>query len=114
MDKKQAQVNQNRSVYHSTLRNVGLYFTLSLGIITLSSNKVIKDPFINMLLNIIGIIFLYISYSLTLELDNTKDKEGITDSLLNINKILKNVMLLLLIIMIYSLFIIRYTNIGLS
>lgn len=108
MDKKQAQINQNRSVYHTTLRNVGLYFTLSLGIITLSSNKVIKDPIVNIMLNIIGIVFLYISYKLTLELDNTKDKEGINESLLNITKILKNVMVLLLLIMIYSLFIIRF------
>lgn len=102
MDKKQ-KIHQNITVYHSNLRNIGLYFTLSLGIITLSANNVIKDPLVNLMLNIIGIIFLYISYKLTFELD--KIKEGITDSLLNISKIIKNVMLLLLIIMIYSLFI---------
>ena len=104
MDKNQAQVNQNISLYHTTLRNVGLYFTLSLGIITLASNKVIKDRFVNIILYIIGIVFLYISRKLTFELDKIKGKEGITESLLNITTILKNVMLLLLIIMIYGLF----------
>lgn len=107
MDKNQAQVNQNVTLYHTTLRNVGLYFTLSLGIITLAANKVIKDQFVNIFLYIIGIVFLYISYKLTFELDKIKERDGITDSLLNITKILKNVMLLLLIIMIYGLFIMK-------
>lgn len=105
MDKKQ-KIHENITVYHTNLRNIGLYFTLSLGIITLSSNNVIKDPLVNLILNIIGIIFLYISHKLTFELD--KIKEGITDSLLNISKIIKNVMLLLLIVMIYSFFIRKY------
>lgn len=107
MDKNQVQVNQNVTLYHTTLRNVGLYFTLSLGIITLASNKVIKDQFVNIFLYIIGIVFLYISYKLTFELDKIKERDGITESLLNITKILKNVMLLLLIMMIYGLFIIK-------
>lgn len=107
MDKNQVQINQNVTLYHTTLRNVGLYFTLSLGIITLASNKVIKDQFVNIFLYIIGIVFLYISYKLTFELDKIKERDGITESLLNITKILKNVMLLLLIMMIYGLFIIK-------
>lgn len=107
MDKKQGQINQNVSVYHTNLRNIGLYFTLSVGIITLSSNKVIKDPIVNLLLNLIGIIFLYISYKLTEELDRSEGKVGITKNMININKILKTVMLILLVVMIYSLILLK-------
>lgn len=88
--------NNNINLYQAKMTNIGLYFTLSLGIITLSSNKVIKDNLVNLLLNIIGIIFLYISYKLTLQLEKNKND--------NISIILKNVMLLLVIIMVYSLF----------
>ena len=60
MDNKEK--NQNINIYHTNLRNIGLYFTLAIGIITLSGNKVIKNNFVNIILNIIGVIFLFISF----------------------------------------------------
>lgn len=101
MDKNDNVANLN--LYHTNLRNVGLFFTLSIGIITLSSNKIIKDPIINLLFDIIGICLLFLSYKLVKSLDEIK--EGITQTLINVKNIMKNIILLLLIIMIYSLVI---------
>ena len=104
MDNKEK--NQNINIYHTNLRNIGLYFTLAIGIITLSGNKVIKNNFVNIILNIIGVIFLFISFLLTNELEkhNEKNKGIITKNLRNITSLIKHTMICILLLMIFSLF----------
>ena len=95
------------NIYHTNLRNAGLFFTLSLAIITLSSNEnVVKSKNIRVLLNISGIICLIVSYQLTIELERFSKEDGkISNNLLLIIQIMKVMTLSLLIIKGYNLFI---------
>jgi len=96
------------NIYHTNLRNAGLFFTLSLAIITLSSNEnVVKSKNIRVLLNISGIICLIISYQLTMELERFSKEEDskISNNLLLVIQIMKIMTLSLLIIKGYNLFI---------
>ena len=95
------------NIYHTNLRNAGLFFTLSLAIITLSSNEnVVKSKNIRVLLNISGIICLIVSYQLTIELERFSKEDGkISNNLLLIIQIMKVMTLSLLIIKCYNLFI---------
>ena len=95
------------NIYHTNLRNAGLFFTLSLAIITLSSNEnVVKSKNIRVLLNISGIICLIVSYQLTIELERFSKEDGkISNNLLLIIQIMKVMTLSLLIIKAYNLFI---------
>ena len=98
--------NEALSLYHTTLRNIGLFFTLHMGITSFSSNGIIKSQVINYILNINGIIFLLIAFLLSSELENYRkdDTMNISKNLEVISMILRYTIIFMIIKMVYGLF----------
>ena len=88
------------NIYHTNLRNIGLFLTLSIGLITFSSQGIVKKK-INTLLKLFGIVFLVISFLLSRELHEHIKKNNIKNSLRNINNILRSMIVIILIIIAY-------------
>lgn len=89
------------NIYHTNLRNIGLFLTLSIGLITFSSQGIVKKKSINTLLKLFGIVFLVISFLLSRELHEHIKKNNIKNSLRNINNILRSMIVIILIIIAY-------------
>jgi hypothetical protein len=85
-------------LYHTNLRNIGLFYTVSIGIITLSHNKILKNNIINELLSFIGIIFLFLTLLLTLELNKIIENYNTPYNLKIINILLRYSILIILIL----------------
>ena len=85
-------------LYHTNLRNIGLFYTVSIGIITLSHNKILKSNIINELLSFIGIIFLFLTLLLTLELNKIIENYNTPYNLKIINILLRYSILIILIL----------------
>tara|TARA_Y100000817_G_scaffold113871_2_gene89208 strand:+ start:6344 stop:6661 length:318 start_codon:yes stop_codon:yes gene_type:complete len=102
-------MNQKKglTIYHTTLRNIGVFFTLHLGVITMSYNKVINNTTINSILNIVGIVFLTISFLLSNELEEHRKDPNINvgKNLSNVSIIIHYTIIFMIVKMLYGLFI---------
>ena len=96
--------NSIMGTYHTNLRNVGLYSSLSLGLISFSQDKVLKKDITNNVLFILGVIFLVVSFVLSKELkDYSKKNEKYISKKLNfVAKIINYALIVFLTVVIYS------------
>ena len=85
-------------LYHTNLRNIGLFYTVSIGIITLAHNEILKNNIINELLSFIGIIFLFLTYLLTIELNKIILKYNPDTNLRIVNILLRYSIIIILIL----------------
>jgi len=101
-------MNKNKSsvlgTYHTNLRNIGLFSSLSMGLLTFSQRGILKKDLTNKALFGIGIIFLLISFILSRELKehSNKNEKEISDKLMFIAKIINYALIIFLTTVIYS------------
>lgn len=93
------------NIYHTNLRNVGLYLTLSITMITFSSKDFIKNKTTKTLLTFLGVVFLLISFILSNELHThiQKNKEEIGSNLKTVYSLIHFIILIFILIQLYSL-----------
>ena len=96
--------NSIMGTYHTNLRNVGLYSSLSLGLISFSQDKVLKKDITNNVLFILGLIFLVVSFVLSKELKDysEKNEKYISKKLNFVAKIINYALITFLTVVIYS------------
>ena len=96
--------NSIMGTYHTNLRNVGLYSSLSLGLISFSQDKVLKKDITNNVLFVLGLIFLVVSFVLSKELKDysEKNEKYISKKLNFVAKIINYALITFLTVVIYS------------
>jgi len=89
-------------LYHTNLRNVGLYSSLSIALLSFSHN-IIKNEIVNKVLFSLGAVFLIVSFILSKELKeySENNKEYISERLTIISKIINYTLILFLMVIIY-------------
>lgn len=90
--------------YHTNLRNVGLYSSISIALISFADKGVLKKSLTNNVLFGLGIVFLLISFILSKELKDysEKNEDEISDKLLIISKMITYTLVIFLTVVIYS------------
>ena len=90
--------------YHTNLRNVGLYSSISIALISFADKGVLKKSLTNNVLFGLGIVFLLISFILSKELKDYSEKnvDEISDKLLIISKMITYTLVIFLTVVIYS------------
>lgn len=96
--------NSILGTYHTNLRNVGLYSSLSIAIISAVNRGVLKEDLSNKVLFILGIVLLSVSFILSKELKDYSEKnsEEIGDKLLLVSKVINYTLIIFLVAVIYS------------
>ena len=97
--------NSVMGTYHTTLRNIGLYSSLSLGLLSFAEKGVLKEDISNKVLFPLGIVFLLISFVLSKELKEYtgENKKDISRNLTIIATIINYTLIVFLTMVIYSL-----------
>jgi len=90
--------------YHTNLRNVGLYSSISIALLSFSNNGVLKKELANNVLFGLGVVFLLVSFILSKELKEyaEKNKEDISERLLLVSKIINYTIIIFLTVVVYS------------
>ena len=90
--------------YHTNLRNVGLFSSLSMALLSFSERGVLKNDISNNVLFGMGIVFLLISFILSKELKDysEKNEKDISKKLNYVAKIINYTMVVFLTVVIYS------------
>lgn len=90
--------------YHTNLRNVGLFSSLSIAIISFSQREVMKKNLTNKALFGIGVVFLFISFILSRELKeySEKNEKEIGKKLMLVSKIINYALIIFLTMVVYS------------
>jgi len=90
--------------YHTNLRNVGLFSSLSIALLSFSERGVLKNDISNNVLFGMGIVFLLISFILSKELKDysEKNEKDISKKLNYVAKIINYTMVVFLTVVIYS------------
>jgi len=93
------------STYHTNLRNVGLYSSISIALLSFVDRKVLVNDLANKTLFGIGLVFLIVSFILSKELKkiSEENKEELSDKLVMISKIINYTLVVFLFAVIYSL-----------
>ena len=96
--------NSIMGTYHTNLRNVGLYSSLSLGLLSFSQDKVLKKNVTNNILFVLGLIFLVVSFVLSKELKDYSEKheKEISKKLNFVAKVINYTLVVFLTVVIYS------------
>ena len=96
--------NSIMGTYHTNLRNVGLYSSLSLGLISFSQDKVLQKNITNNTLFVLGLIFLVVSFVLSKELKDYSEehKKDISKKLNFVAKIINYTLIVFLTVVTYS------------
>mgnify|MGYP001189680554 CR=1 FL=1 len=92
------------STYHTNLRNVGLYSSLSIALLSFVHRKVLVNDLANKTLFGLGLVFLIVSFILSKELKkiSEENKEELSDKLVMISKIINYTLVVFLFTVIYS------------
>ncbi len=93
------------STYHTNLRNVGLYSSISIALLSFVDRKVLVNDLANKTLFGLGLVFLIVSFILSKELKkiSEENKEELSDKLVMISKIINYTLVVFLFAVIYSL-----------
>ena len=76
--------NSIMGTYHTNLRNVGLYSSISIALLSFSNKGILKKDLANNVLFGLGVVFLLVSFILSKELKkeySEKNKEDISERL---------------------------------
>ena len=92
------------STYHTNLRNVGLYSSISIALLSFVDRKVLVNDLANKTLFGLGLVFLIVSFILSKELKkiSEENKEELSDKLVMISKIINYTLVVFLFAIIYS------------
>jgi len=92
------------STYHTNLRNVGLYSSISIALLSFVDKKVLVNDLANKILFGLGLVFLIVSFILSKELKkiSEENKEELSDKLVMISKIINYTLVVFLLAIIYS------------
>ena len=90
--------------YHTNLRNVGLYSSISIGLLSFGDRSVLKKDLANKVLFVLGIVFLIVSFILSKELKeySINNKKDISDKLSLVSKIINYTLVVFLMAVFYS------------
>ena len=90
--------------YHTNLRNVGLYSSISIGLLSFADRSVLKKDLANKVLFVLGIVFLLVSFILSKELKeySKNNKKDISDKLSLVSKIINYTLVVFLMAVFYS------------
>jgi len=90
--------------YHTNLRNIGLYSSISIALLSFSKNDILKKELANNTMFALGIVFLLVSFILSKELKeySEKNKEDISERLYFISKIINYTLIIFLTVIVYS------------
>jgi hypothetical protein len=96
--------NSIMGTYHTNLRNVGLFSSLSMASLSFSERGIFKKDISNNVLFVLGIVFLLISFILSKELKDYsgKNEKDISKKLNYVAKIINYTMVVFLTVVIYS------------
>ena len=96
--------NSIMGTYHTNLRNVGLFSSLSMALLSFSERRVLKKDISNNVLFRLGIVFLVISFILSKELKDysEKNEKDISKKLNYVAKIINYTLVVFLTVVIYS------------
>jgi hypothetical protein len=96
--------NSILGTYHTNLRNVGLYSSISIALISFVDRGVLKKDLANKVLFILGIVFLSVSFILSKELKDysQKNNEEVGNKLLLVSKVINYTLIIFLVAVIYS------------
>lgn len=96
--------NSIMGTYHTNLRNVGLFSSLSMALLSFSERGVLKKDISNNVLFGLGIVFLVISFILSKELKDysEKNEKDISKKLNYVAKIINYTLVVFLTVVIYS------------
>ena len=92
------------STYHTNLRHVGLYSSISIALLSFVDKKVLVNDLANKILFGLGLVFLIVSFILSKELKkiSEENKEELSDKLVMISKIINYTLVVFLLAIIYS------------
>ena len=90
--------------YHTNLRNVGLYSSISIALLSFADRGVLKKDLANKVLFVLGIVFLLVSFILSKELKeySKNNKKDISDKLSLVSKIINYTLVVFLMAVFYS------------
>tara|TARA_Y100001970_G_scaffold190466_1_gene231620 strand:- start:340 stop:669 length:330 start_codon:yes stop_codon:yes gene_type:complete len=90
--------------YHTNLRNVGLYSSISIALLSFADRSVLKKDLANKVLFVLGIVFLLVSFILSKELKeySINNKKDISDKLSLVSKIINYTLVVFLTAVLYS------------
>lgn len=96
--------NSIMGTYHTNLRNVGLYSSISIALLSFSNKGILKKDLANNVLFGLGVVFLLVSFILSKELKeySEKNKEDISERLSLISKIINYTLIIFLTAVVYS------------
>ena len=97
--------NSILGTYHTTLRNIALYSSLAMALLSFSEKGILKKELSNKVLFSLGLVFLMISFVLSKELKDyvEENKKEISKKLTLIAKVINYTLVIFLIMVIYSL-----------
>ena len=90
--------------YHTNLRNVGLYSSISIALLSFADRGVLKKDLANKVLFVLGIVFLIVSFILSKELKeySKNNKKDISDKLSLVSKLINYTLVVFLMAVLYS------------
>lgn len=90
--------------YHTNLRNVGLYSSISIALLSFADRGVLKKDLANKVLFVLGIVFLLVSFILSKELKeySKNNKKDISDKLSLVSKLINYTLVVFLMAVLYS------------
>jgi len=96
--------NSIMGTYHTNLRNVGLYSSISIALLSFSNKGILKKELANNIMFGLGVVFLLVSFILSKELKeySEKNKEDISERLYFISKIINYTLIIFLTVVVYS------------
>jgi small-conductance mechanosensitive channel len=96
--------NSIMGTYHTNLRNIGLYSSISIALLSFSNNDILKKELANNTMFVLGIVFLLVSFILSKELKEYSEtnKEDISERLYFISKIINYTLIIFLTVIVYS------------
>lgn len=96
--------NSIMGTYHTNLRNIGLYSSISIALLSFSKNDILKKELANNTMFALGIVFLLVSFILSKELKEYSEtnKEDISERLYFISKIINYTLIIFLTVIVYS------------
>ena len=104
MAKNKNSIIGTTNLYHTNLRNVGLFSSLSMALLSFSEKGVLKKDISNKVIFSLGLILLVVSFILSKELKeySERNKKDISKKLTFIAKIMNYTLILFLVTVIYS------------
>lgn len=90
--------------YHTNLRNIGLYSSITIALLSFSNKGILKKDLANNTMFGLGLVFLLVSFILSKELKeySEENKKDISERLSLVSKIINYTLIIFLTVVVYS------------